>query len=43
MTEDMKSKKKRLMGEVNWDDLLLSDKLRLFDKWALISMIGNLF
>jgi hypothetical protein len=37
----MVQKKKRLMKEANWDDLLFTDKLRLFDAWALISLVAN--
>ena len=42
LTEDLKDKKRRLMKEANWDDLLFWDKLRLFDAWCLISMLANL-
>ena len=42
LTEDMKTKKKRLMKEANWDDLLFWDKIRLFDVWSLVSILANL-
>lgn len=31
------------MKEVNWDELLFWDKLRIFEHWALLSIIANLF
>mmetsp|Transcript_21662 Transcript_21662/g.33340 ORF Transcript_21662/g.33340 Transcript_21662/m.33340 type:complete len:288 (+) Transcript_21662:810-1673(+) len=30
------------MKEANWDELLFWDKMRLFDPWAIISILGNL-
>ena len=30
------------MKEANWSDLLIGDKMRLFDKWSVISMLANL-
>ena len=36
------AKRNRLMKEANWEDLLIGDKMRLFDKWSLISMLANL-
>ena len=38
----MRAKKKRLMKEANWDDLLFWDKFRLFDSFSIISMLANL-
>ena len=41
LDQQMLAKKKRLMKEANWDDLLFADKMRLFDSWALISLLAN--
>ena len=30
------------MKEANWDDLLLWDKIRLFDPWCIISILANI-
>ena len=38
----MKARKRRLMKEANWDDLLFWDKIRLFEIWAIISIFANL-
>lgn len=40
--KDLKAKKKKLMKEANWEDLLFWDKMRLFDIWSLISIIANI-
>ena len=42
LAEDMMEKKKRLMKEANWNDLLMWDKIRLFDAWSVISILANL-
>jgi len=42
ITDDMKAKRKRLIEEANWDDLLFWDKFRLFDIWSVITMLANL-
>jgi len=42
ITDDMKARRKRLVEEANWDDLLFWDKFRLFDIWSVISMLANL-
>ena len=42
LTEDLRAKKKRLMKEANWDDLLFWDKIRLFDPWSIVSILANL-
>jgi hypothetical protein len=42
ITDDMKARRKRLIEEANWDDLLFWDKFRLFDIWSVISMLANL-
>lgn len=38
----MEAKRERLMKEANWDDLLIWDKMRLFDVWCVISIIANI-
>lgn len=42
MSENNLARKKRLMKEANWDDLLFWDKIRLFDIWSIISMLANI-
>lgn len=36
------AKRERLLKEANWNDLMFWDKMRLFDSWAIISIIANL-
>lgn len=42
LTDNMKEKRRRLMKDANWDDLLFWDKVRLFESWSIISMIANI-
>jgi hypothetical protein len=42
LSEDMIAKKKRLMKEANWNDLMLWDKIRLFDAWCIVSILANI-
>ena len=42
LDEITQAKRERLMKEANWNDLLFWDKMRLFDTWAVISIIANL-
>ena len=42
LNENIMEKKRRLMKEANWNDLLLWDKIRLFDAWCVISIMANL-
>ena len=30
------------MSQANWQDLLLTDKLRLIDIWSIISILANI-
>ena len=30
------------MKEANWNDLMLWDKIRLFDAWCIISIMANI-
>jgi len=43
MNDDIREKKKRLMKEANWNDLLFWDKMRLFDPWAIVSIMANIW
>lgn len=42
LDSNIKAKKARLMKEANWNELIFWDKIRLFDIWAIISIIANL-
>ena len=31
------------MKELNWNELIFEDKLRLIEKWSFVSILANLF
>lgn len=41
--EDAQVRREMLMKNVNWDDLLLRDKMKLIDIWSVVSILANIF
>ena len=36
-------RREMLMKNVNWDDLLFRDKMKLIDIWSVVSILANIF